>query len=629
MIEAHTTCSPARRRAAIHYPPRFQQRRRRSFTSIGIVVVVPFCWCLLVASFFYRVKALAPSSPSSGVVISTTATVVPPPPLTTTVLTVRIPEEIWRKAASDHRAEIKTLLLPGLVDYKTHPMMASLRKKFRSMDKDDEHGTAWMTMLDPKHPVYNFLVEYYGLKGLKGPKRLARWSPSIGLFFFDGCGKITTKTIGRTVRDSDINVNNDDMNSKTKATTRTTTNVVRRIESLDEYYRASTAYQSEHIHTHIQRQLQTRPILEKCECADRSIFLEGATPDDFGTTLHLKGAEWIDTDYITTKNSNENNNSDNDNDCTESNDSIYGGMSGVLYRLRIRGDDDNVESTATSITKKQKQATGLLWYQSVLEATLRNDPVLHCYGLHEWAMQYHPKGAPPPPSGKYQSHTQLRVSRETINQTVERKGLRCTHVDALRFFAPAAAPLNKQGSSLQRTDQLRLEQPGCVHAHMDLFKIALKITPFVDPCLLREILRIALKARTLDVGASPYDCSEYVIGNMDNIHDGDGDLIPIPVIPVETSEGRTLYMERQKELMAEAYSIRQNLLFNYKAVLRLQFTDRHLQEARDNPSDERFAKAEPGGLPWRKNLVDRPSVSSSPEQVAAAATAPAPATSIP
>lgn len=39
---------------------------------------------------------------------------------------------------------------------------------------------------------------------------------------------------------------------------------------------------------------------------------------------------------------------------------------------------------------------------------------------------------------------------------MERKGLRCTHVDALRFFAPAAAPLNHHGSFLEREDQLRL-----------------------------------------------------------------------------------------------------------------------------------------------------------------------------
>ena len=53
-------------------------------------------------------------------------------------------------------------------------------------------------------------------------------------------------------------------------------------------------------------------------------------------------------------------------------------------------------------------------------------------------MQYRPKGAYPPPSAKYQSGLNLRVSREVIDKMVERKEIRCTEVDALRFFPPAA-----------------------------------------------------------------------------------------------------------------------------------------------------------------------------------------------
>eukprot|EP00957_Ditylum_brightwellii_P183829 14002538-Ditylum_brightwellii.AAC.1 len=68
-------------------------------------------------------------------------------------------------------------------------------------------------------------------------------------------------------------------------------------------------------------------------------------------------------------------------------------------------------------------------------------------------MQYHPPNAKPPPSSKYQKHIHLRVNRDTINAVVERRGIDCTHVDALRFFAPAAAPLNRLGSTLERRDQ--------------------------------------------------------------------------------------------------------------------------------------------------------------------------------
>lgn len=89
-------------------------------------------------------------------------------------------------------------------------------------------------------------------------------------------------------------------------------------------------------------------------------------------------------------------------------------------------------------------ATPFMWYHSLLSSTAKAEPILHCYNLHEWAMQYWPAGAAPPPSQRYQADTMpLRVTQETINSLIERKGVRCTHVDALRFFAPAAGPLNR------------------------------------------------------------------------------------------------------------------------------------------------------------------------------------------
>ncbi len=89
--------------------------------------------------------------------------------------------------------------------------------------------------------------------------------------------------------------------------------------------------------------------------------------------------------------------------------------------------------------------------------------------------------------------------------------MRCTHVDALRFFAPAAGPLNRHGACLERLDQLRLEQPGCVHAHMDLLKIALRLTPWVPAEIMADALQLALESRKLDVAASPYDASAFGI----------------------------------------------------------------------------------------------------------------------
>lgn len=71
------------------------------------------------------------------------------------------------------------------------------------------------------------------------------------------------------------------------------------------------------------------------------------------------------------------------------------------------------------------------------------------------------------------------VSQEEINAVVESIPLACTHFDAIRFFAPAAVPLNTVEPLPTRATQPELEQPGCVHATMDLFRYSLKLWPFL------------------------------------------------------------------------------------------------------------------------------------------------------
>jgi hypothetical protein len=377
---------------------------------------------------------------------------------------VRISETVWRLAAAEHQNRIRELLLPGL----TSPTDPCNHHSQRNTAVQHDGWTA----LDVKNPVYNFMIEYYGLKGAKGPRKLARWSPSLDLL---------------QAQDKD------------------------------------------------------------------GILLENASQEDIGGILHMRGAIFEED--------------------------------GIVYspsHFFGKGDPERR-------TEAARAATPYLWFRSILQQTLTAEPILHCHGLHEWAMQYQPEGAPPPPSGKYQAHIPLRVDRETITQTVERKGVHCTHVDALRFFAPAAAPLNHHGASLERTDQLRLEQPACVHAHMDLLKIVLRIQPFCDAELLRRVVEIALQARRLDVAASPYDVSSYGVG----------------VVAVETPEGRALYREEQTALMMRAEPIRLELLRAYDMFLSTAFDEDVLDIAADQPRAERFAKSEPGGLPWRQNLITR------------------------
>jgi hypothetical protein len=376
---------------------------------------------------------------------------------------VRISESVWRKSAQDHQSRIKELLLPGLTAL-DDPINSGRLRKNPATQKYDAFVDDW-TALDPKHPVYNFLIEYYGLKGVKGTRRLARWMPA--------------------------------------------------------------------------------PV------ANESMLLEGASEEDLGSLLHMRGAVMEDD--------------------------------GILYSPADffgKGDATRKEDAA-------RAATPYLWYRSILQNTAEAEPVLHCFGLHEWAMQYMPEGAPIPPSAKYQGHLPLRVDRRVINDTLERKGVSCTHVDALRYFAPAAGPLNHHGAKLERIDQLRMEQPGCVHAHMDLLKLCLRLSPFCDAELLQRVLEISLAARRLDVAASPYDLSSY----------------GVDAVPVETSEGRAQYKKEQITLMRAAAPVRQDLLRAYDIFLQAAFDADVLATADSRPDPERYAQAEPGGMPWRKNLV--------------------------
>ncbi len=160
-----------------------------------------------------------------------------------------------------------------------------------------------------------------------------------------------------------------------------------------------------------------------------------------------------------------------------------------------------------------------------------------CFGLHEWAMVY----------GLEQSEIRhsafpLRLSPVEIIDAVHDVGLRCTHIDAYRFFAPAAIPLNPIEPT--RATQPELDQPGCLHANMDLYKYAMWFTPYVSSELIADCFELARSARTLDMQASPYDVSHF----------------GLEPIRVETAEGRMEYARHQRAVMEAAQPLRGRLL---------------------------------------------------------------------
>src|SRR5699024_184324 len=95
-----------------------------------------------------------------------------------------------------------------------------------------------------------------------------------------------------------------------------------------------------------------------------------------------------------------------------------------------------------------------------------------------------------------------------------------------------------------RSGMLDNEQPGCLHAGLDLYKWAMKISPIADSALVVDCFDLAADIRTLDMEASPY----YLRG----WGDGSGAVVTAP--------GEADYMRRQKEFSARAQSLRQRLL---------------------------------------------------------------------
>jgi hypothetical protein len=181
------------------------------------------------------------------------------------------------------------------------------------------------------------------------------------------------------------------------------------------------------------------------------------------------------------------------------------------------------------------RVTYLDWAINYLRAVAAREPSFGCFGLHEWAMVYG--------SGEVRhAHVPLRLRPAEIDAVVETQGLRCTHYDAFRFFSPEAAPQNRQ--PLTRADTADHDQPGCVHANMDLYRFAYLIAPYVPGELLADTFELAAEVRALDMRASPYDLTGY-------------GLTPVEI---ETRAGREEYVRIQRDLAEAAAGLRQDIL---------------------------------------------------------------------
>nr|WP_240696402.1 3-methyladenine DNA glycosylase [Cellulomonas sp. HD19AZ1] len=208
----------------------------------------------------------------------------------------------------------------------------------------------------------------------------------------------------------------------------------------------------------------------------------------------------------------------------------------------------------------------------LLAATAGRPAATGCFGLHEWAMVYRER------AGEHRHALPLRLGEAGTDAVVEAHRIRCTHVDAFRFFTPeavgrntltptretqtateqpgclhatmgvldhvAGTPETAEPPPLTRENQLLYEQPGCLHAAMDCYKWALKLGPLVPGDLLLDCFELAIEIRHTDMAASPYNFTTY-------------GLAPIKI---ETIEGKAEYVRRQRDYAVRSNTLRHRIL---------------------------------------------------------------------
>ncbi len=172
--------------------------------------------------------------------------------------------------------------------------------------------------------------------------------------------------------------------------------------------------------------------------------------------------------------------------------------------------------------------------ETMLRRTASRPGQFGCFGLHEWAMVYR--------ADEHRHPVPLRLGRDGTDAVVETHELRCTHFDAFRFFTPEAVPLNR--APLTRDDQPLIEQPGCLHAGMDVYKWATKLGPLVPGELLLDAFELARDIRLLDMQAAPYDLAAW----------------GVEPVRIETPEGKGEYVRRQRAFADRGAALRRQLL---------------------------------------------------------------------
>jgi hypothetical protein len=177
------------------------------------------------------------------------------------------------------------------------------------------------------------------------------------------------------------------------------------------------------------------------------------------------------------------------------------------------------------------------WLRDLLAVMAERPAFYGCFGLHEWAMVYRQS------ADEVRHHGwPLRLAPAELARVVESSAICCSHFDAFRFFTPPARSLNKLQPT--RADVPQLEQRGCLHANMDLYKWAFKLAPFTPAELVADCFELARDIREVDMRASPYDLR----------------ALGYPPIAIETADGRAEYEAGQRNFAARSGPLRERLI---------------------------------------------------------------------
>jgi hypothetical protein len=213
----------------------------------------------------------------------------------------------------------------------------------------------------------------------------------------------------------------------------------------------------------------------------------------------------------------------------------YGDLAGVTGALGAVG------VTLDHVRSQQPLLSAL---RTLLAATTSRTPHFGCFGLHEWAMVYRQDA-----DQVRHAAWPLRLGADGTDEVVETHRVACSHFDAFRFFTEPARPLNVLQPG--RDDRPAFEQPACLHAGMDLYKHAFRLTPMVPSELVADCFELAREIRVLDMRASPYDLES----------------LGYEPVRIETAEGKQEYTAAQRSFVERGRPLRRRLLDHVEALL--------------------------------------------------------------